>query len=378
MIGRFRQVGFWCLLLVLAAGVAPAAGSSPGSEGVVEVTVLGTAPIQSGDLVTARNQALEQGLNNAVQRALEQMIPRQSLASGLAKLGDVILLYGQGLVKEYRILAQDQTRNLYIMLLTVSLLRKDLENTLTAAGFQTSDRNDAPSVLLLLQGPDSGGPKVKQVLMEVLTNMGYRPVDPGAHIHDVSALSTITRADLGRQRDADLVLYGSWDISCGPSPETSRIIRCSADVDFQWIDVSTSMLAHRSRAQTYSEEPDLRTARLKAAQGLSDAVTGEVRAWAERSTDMAEKPSTRLKVTLENVRRFQVFEQVRDALQNRVPGVQSVQLRSVIPGEFDLFVQFLGVEEELIQRLASVGFEGFAVTTRMDPQRGVILTVLSP
>lgn len=367
---------FWIFSLCFTATFCVRATASPGAD-VIEVTVLGTAPIQNRDLADARNAALDQGLNKAVQLAVERLIPGDSLAKSLKTLGELVLVYGQGLVKEYRVLAQDQTKNIYIVLLSVSVIREDLEDALRAAGFDVAPQKEAKTALVFLQGSKVGQEAIRQAVAETLSRNGYRFTETGAFDYDISRLSVLTWADLGRQKEADVVLFCTWDLSCEAADTEAFSSVCRGTAEAKLVDVSSSMLLDYPNVEVEVMEKDRAVAEEKAAADLASALARTFLTEEERRKDQAPLPLVDYRVIIANVTSFGQFEGVRDALRNRVPEVASVQLRSIVPSEFELQVGFKGSAEELTQRLSALLFSGFQLNVRRDDEQRIVATILA-
>ena len=348
--------------------------AAPDAE-VIEVTVLSTAPIQNRDLAGSRNAALDQGLNKAVQLAVERLIPSDSLVKGLKSLGELVLVYGQGLVKEYRVLAQDQTKNLYIVLLSVSVIRKDLEDALRAAGFDVAPPKEARTALVFLQGSTTGREAIRQAVAETLSRNGYRFIETGTFDYDISRLSVLTWADLGRQKEADVVLFCTWDLSCQAADTEVFSKACSGFAEAKLVDVPSSVLLDHPRVEVEVTEKDPAVAEEKAVTDLASALARAFLTEEERRKDQAPLPLADYRVIIANVTSFDQFEDVRDALRNRVPDIASVELRSIVPSQFELQVGFKGSAETLTQRLSALSFSGFQITVQQDRERGIVATI---
>ena len=97
----------------------------------------------------------------------------------------------------------------------------------------------------------------------------------------------------------------------------------------------------------------------------------------ERRKERPPLPLTDYRLVLENVTSFDQYEGVRDALRNRVPDVASVELRSIVPSEFEMQVGFKGSAETLIQRLSGLSFTGFELNVKPDRERGIVATIIA-
>ena len=344
---------------------------------VIEFNVLSSVPLDAEDLAATRNAALEKGLNRAVLRAVEDMVPIEALAQGLQGVGEAVLGYGQGLVKEYRLLAQAQTKDRYILLLKVSMVRRDLENALTAAGVQIGPPEGSRSVLVFLQGDPREEKAIREVVARSLSRSRSRMIDAGSAGFDVSKLSVATWADLGRQKDADLVLYCAWKSECKPSESGIPATRCYADAETRLVDVALGALLDRSGVEVKTENPDPAVAGEKNLTDLVSELDQLFLAQENKAKSFVGQAMVQIKVRIDKVTTYAQFEKVRDALRNRIPGVTSVQLYSIVPGQFQLIVTYPGSAEVLARRLSNLYIEGVSISAAAKGDNDVTVSILS-
>lgn len=115
------------LFAILAVSFAPAASA-------IEVEASGVAAIFSGNVASARNQAIANAQRNAVEQGVGALVDSRTVSENFQIIRDEVLTSSQGFVSSYKILSEGKTRdgNSFEVKIRATVSKELLEDRLTA------------------------------------------------------------------------------------------------------------------------------------------------------------------------------------------------------------------------------------------------------
>ncbi|MDP2646573.1 MAG: hypothetical protein Q8P24_16665, partial [Desulfobacterales bacterium] len=131
-----------------AAAGLPAAQAQE-KERTKAVTVIGTGAIYRNNTAGGRDAAIANGLVAAVDAAVLEMAPEESLSQNFGKLNDAISGHTGAFILNYKVLAEYVSDRTYRVAVQANVSLSRLEERLSAAGF-TPGKKTLPRILFLI------------------------------------------------------------------------------------------------------------------------------------------------------------------------------------------------------------------------------------
>ena len=138
----------WMAVVAVMMAVLPSAWAQP-AESENTVHVVGTSQIRDGDMSTARQEAIEDGLVMAVSRSLTDLLPADRIVGHFQVLNEAILSRPERFVRDYQVLAESPLGKTYRLMARTTVSVDKLKGALKAAGIQLG-KVKYPRVLLCI------------------------------------------------------------------------------------------------------------------------------------------------------------------------------------------------------------------------------------
>lgn len=367
----------WMTILVVMMVALPSAwAQSAGGENTVYV--VGTSQIRNGDMSTARQEAIADGLVMAVSRSLTDLLPAESIVGHFQVLNETVLSRTDQFVQDYQVLAESPTGNTYRLMARTTVSVDRLKGALKSAGIRLG-KMAYPRVVLCLAEKGVGdiepsywwgsrsfsqGGIMNTVLSKALLQKGFRIVrpKPAPGGSDLPAeLSAAQAQALAKRHGAQVVVVGL--ASAGEAANTmggavqsyratveTRAYRAS---DGQvLVELGESASSAGGDPQTGSREAIERAA-VALAPVLSDQLA---KAWFRKGGG-----STPITVIVQGIGgHIADFVKLRGALGN-MSGVDSLQLEEMMSDTAALAVRYQGNASALADAVLLLSFDTFGI-----------------
>lgn len=138
------------VIVIGAACIAPAEEVLPTQA----VETEGSARIAGGDLARARNEAVRDALQKAVEQVAGRWLAPQEAAKGSPLLQEQITDRAEGFIQEYRIVSEVTAGDLYTVAIRATVLADSIRNDLKGLGLigQTQLKQSATRISLTIRG----------------------------------------------------------------------------------------------------------------------------------------------------------------------------------------------------------------------------------
>ena len=301
------------MLSLLAAGTALA-------EDAQQYDGVGRAPISGGDRVRARQRALDEAFQHAVEGAVGALLGTDVLARRAADLRLKILPRARSYVRSHRVVEEGELEpGIFVVHVTAEVAAERLVRELAEPQKQARAPVDSPRQVLCVSG--GVAPRVEAGLHELLAGRGYEVVI--ASRCDDDELARVVRGSAAR---------GSLTATIVAAPPSG--IRGTALVGRE---VKLALqLADAGGHRTADSHADGAGYGKDAAEALDDAATS---ALVEAATPIAAAlggavvtgAKSIVTARIIGVRRFAQLTTVRAALE-RLPAVDGAEPRRFVPG----------------------------------------------
>ncbi len=135
----------WLLLGVFFAGQTDPAQAQEGKR----VTATGTARIEGGNTMAAREAALQDAMRRAVEEGLGTLVESRTVVENFALLNDRIYSRSQGFVSGYEVLSENEQRGSYVVAIEATVNLSKLGGDLRAIGI-LQDMVGKPKMMIMV------------------------------------------------------------------------------------------------------------------------------------------------------------------------------------------------------------------------------------
>ncbi len=201
----------------------------------LNITVIGSAVI-SKDPTSARQQAISNALQKAIEQAIITIVPPDSLVQNIETLANSFLPKSQLFIQNYRVLAEFKNNTSYSVLVQTQVLQSKLDQEISSVRIVPQEVQ-LPKILLCISEKNlddilpnywwkktSGGGWIKTYadvsMAAILRSKNFEIIDPSTRKSELDAikkelsyeLQTQDIMMLGSSFGADIVIYGMASI----------------------------------------------------------------------------------------------------------------------------------------------------------------------
>ncbi len=319
-----------------------------GETRVVEAT--GVAAITAAGPAKARDGAIADALRKAVEQAVGTMVSSETMVENYAVLSDNVYTRSTGYVKDYEVLGETPGMDLYQVRVRATVALGKITDDLSALGLLIR-KAGMPRVLFMIAEKNVGkkfytfwwwgqseyrGEVVdmsaaETSLKEIFLNKGFHVVDMSAstgtfEIKDQFRVADLTReatVSIGRDLEADVVVYGRATVTEGPRTPGSNVVPYLADITAQVVRVDDGVVlgsttGHASYRHISSVSGGT-IALKKAAEDISDRLIEQISArWMSSMT---------VTITIRGVAGQDDVAEFKRLLNGRVRGIEGIYQR---------------------------------------------------
>jgi len=349
-------------LLNLATSMAETGGKGEQSE----ILVIGTSPIESGNVAKAREMAISSALIKGVEGYLAKRLGSQGMINYFPRLLYDVIPKAREEIENFHILAEERIDGYYKILVRVKVNEKVMEEKLRDIGLVLMEGPPIKILFLVSQLEPSEGKfsywwkdpesqssltPVELALHRVFQERGFRPINRLLSVAEgeyssemqVLELSDVDAIRWGSLFSADVVVHGRCEIIEG------REIYLSLKA----LHVVNAFMIYRD-TQTESLEEDLGDVE-QIIQSIEKAIDNVATRLAPEIIGAVEEPDAKinqLAVTLQGLRSYRQFREFKVFLEKNISGVRSVKQTKVKGDALSISVEFLGDKDKFVALLS--------------------------
>jgi len=356
-----------CLLIVLLSASGRAYGVEAEGKGL----------IVNDDTARARQEALKDALENAIQQGASSFLPRESMEENFELLDARIYSRASEFVNSYRILEEKDEEGLYKIKIEADVEEEELEKEIAALGLLRSPKQ-LPMIVVIVPEQNitdelvsyiRGEPSISEsVLIERFKEEGFTVVDPGLVAEKITGDQSFKSApldDTTSRRIAELVrsditVYGKASAR-SVSGELSGMSTVRADISLRAVPVELGksivtstghgMAVHGIEIKAGVEA--LRRAAVEVGQGMTSKI---LTAWGSVGIE-----TTSVRITALGVTRYAQLDKLLKFLRKEIKEVKSASLRSLSAGKAEVDVEYKGSVKELSSRISKADLVGMQI-----------------
>ena len=377
-----RRLFFTVFILAVAANLSGIVNAEENaSEKIIEV--IGTGAIQGGDVAKARDRAIKNSLVSAVEFAVADFLPLESMIQNFEILNEILYDNSSEFVADYKVLTELKSGRTYRVLVQATVSIDAIKEELISVNIKVYKKN-LPKILFLIAEQNFSDISQRYwwskdltfvkgyteiAMTEKMLKNGFSVIDQKSLIineefetlKDKADLSNQDAVSLGAILQADVVIVGNSKADIAPNTMGGDIKSFKGTVLARALRTDTGEeIASTIQTEVSVNKDDIAGARdaLSNAGYLagSDLASQIVRKWHEE----VKKSITTLVIIVEGTRDLSNFVIFRAEL-NEIPGVDSLQTSEMKADEATIVVDFQGNAKELADALMLKNFESFGI-----------------
>ena len=387
------------LLLTYIYGVNPAAwGQETEQTGTLEV--IGRGRIYRDNVANAREEAVADGLRNAVEQGVGLLISSPSVVNNFQLLSDRVYSQAEEFIHDYKVLTESRSGRYYRLVVQATMFMSALQDKLQDMGILMVQKG-MPSVLLLLSEQNigqvlprysweqsllSGLPlTTEHTLSRHMREKGFVIVNqatlltPGMDLGPEywgSKLSDEAAVKLAEQLDAEVVIVGNGLARFSGNVSGAGMKSIEAELSLRAIRTEDGMVigsSDGSRTAVHANEIAAGTEALTlAASDVTEDLSRQIAAkWGKETSQ-----SILVDLVVKGIKEYADFVRFRTTLRNEIRGVENVYLRAIKAGEAKMDVDIKGNTCMLADQLMLKSFEGFGVNIFEVGQSNLVLELI--
>ncbi|MBU2522180.1 MAG: hypothetical protein KKD50_08120 [Proteobacteria bacterium] len=347
------------------------------------IEVIGTSTISGNDIAKARDQAIKNSLVSAVELAVADLLPIESMIQNFETLNKILYDNSSEFVEYYKVLTELESGKTYRVLVQATVSTSVIEQQLMSAGIKVCKKN-MPNILFFIAEQNLGDilPQYwwtedlgsvrgysETAMAESMIRNGFFVIDQKSLIKNKAFeavkykpdLSNQEAVSLGNSLHADVVIAGSSKADIAPNTMGENIKSFKGIVSARALRTDTGEEIASTVQTAASVNKDNveggRDALLNAGYlAGSDLSLQIVNKWQKE----VKKPLTTFVIIVEGTRYLSNFAVFRSVL-NEIPGVITAQTSEMKADEATIIVNFQGNAKELADALMLKNFESFGI-----------------
>lgn len=372
------------LFLVLSMTNDPLPAWGQPLEGAQKLQVVGTGKIRRDNVASARDEAIEHGLWDAVEQETQLLLSPDAVVSHFQPLNTQIFSQPEAFIQDYRVLTESKVGRSYRVVLEATVFVEALRDKLERMGILATDK-DLPQVVLLLseKNVDQTYPRrtwdhetfmdlpltVEAALTRALEERGFVVLNadlaPDGEAADDRFLGASPTDDMAltwaEQVGADVAILGQ-----ATAQRTGNLSGTGMQSVEARLSLRTFRLDNREsigvfEATNAAVHEDEQIAGTKALGLTVSGITTELIRQVTANWRGETRETTLVKLFVKGIEEYADFVRLRRTIRDDVTGTRNVYLRAIRTGEAQLDVELQGTARVLAEELVLKNFEGFGI-----------------
>ena len=377
-----RRLFFTVFILAVAANLSGIVNAEENASEKI-IGVIGTGTIQGGDVAKARDRAIKNSLVSAVEFAVADILPIESMIQDFEALNEILYDNSSEFVEYYKVLTELKSGRTYRVLVQATVTTSVIEQQLISAGIKVCKKN-MPNILFFISEQNLGDilPRYwwtedlavvrgysEIAMSDGMIRNGFFVIDQKSLVINEEFETLKNKADLSNQDavslgailQADVVIVGNSKADIAPNTMGGDIKSFKGTVLARALRTDTGEeIASTTQTAVSVNQDDIAGGR----DALSNAGYLAGRELASQIAIIWQKEVKKSLSTLEifvegtgHLSNFVIFR----AKLNEMPGVDSQQTSELKADEATIIVNFQGNAKELADALMLKNFESFGI-----------------
>lgn len=348
----------------------------------------GMAAVISGNIVIARDKALDDALRKAVEQTVGTLVSSDTMTENYKVIHDKILAQTTGYIERYKVLSEGREGDVFKVRVQAEVGMANLTDDLRALGVLHSLK-EKPKVMVIINEKNAGVfgttgsediGQAESTIIEKLLNAGFNVVDPQtvkANITREKALRLLegdprAAAAAGLQYGAQVVITGkAISKNAGAKLHGTQMQSIQATLQTKVITTDNArIISSRSEQgrQVHIDEVQGGALAIKeAGERLADVLISDILSqWKKEVYGRSQEIS----LVITGLSSYNSLSVIKQYLQKETQGVKAVNQRSFTGGIAELMLDYGGKSTNLADELSTRKFKGFRLEpTNVTPNR---------
>ena len=354
------------------------------------VCAFGSAYINKNNFADAKNSAVKNAINNAMQIYLVDLIGEKDIALKFADIIEKVLIEKDKAILNYNILSEHKVKSTYHVFIKTKLNVSVINDLLKTEGFFSKNIISLNILLMITEGSPTGGYSkwwmdksggavslgpAELSLIKELTAKGFLIVDRTQNLFDISKLA-LSDADLtysravafGKQYGADVVLFGINELTQN-GMVTMKVT--AADVNKKVI-IENTFVEQALKAGTPSGQTGMQPVIDYLAKMTVESLFQSI-----ISSAGIVAGTQKLAVRLDEIDSYRDFSLFKTFLMNKVSGVTDVKEQSSRKGSISMEVDYEGKPDSFVQKVMGNVSLPFDIEVKNLSSGGIIFGIIN-
>lgn len=346
------------------------------------VKVIGTGRIYKNNTAEAREQAITNSLVSAVEKAIAELLPHETLVEKFPMLNNIFYENTREYIQDYKVLAEAASDKFFRVIVQSTVSTKRIKERLLNVGITMGEKT-LPKILFFITeksledilpkywwGEDFSFSNVfsEMAMNEKFKEEGFSLIDHGHKVQNMAAESGSNNLDLsiqeavslGTRLHADVVIIGKSTAEVTPNIMGGNLKSFKGTVIVRaiWTDTGEEFAFITKTAVTVNADEIAggNDALASAGSLIGEELASQIAAaWQKK----VEEPEM-IEIIVKGTSRLANFVMFRRTL-NEMPGIEDVQIREMKSDEAMIVVDFKGNSKELADALMVKTFDSFGI-----------------
>ncbi len=346
------------------------------------VKVIGTGRIYKNNTAEAREQAITNSLVSAVEKAIAELLPHETLVEKFPMLNNIFYENTREYIQDYKVLAEAASDKFFRVIVQSTVSTKRIKERLLNVGITMGEKT-LPKILFFITeksledilpkywwGEDFSFSNVfsEMAMNEKFKEEGFSLIDHGHKVQNMAAESGSNKLDLsiqeavslGTRLHADVVIIGKSTAEVTPNIMGGNLKSFKGTVIVRaiWTDTGEEFAFITKTAVTVNADEIAggNDALASAGSLIGEELASQIAAaWQKK----VEEPEM-IEIIVKGTSRLANFVMFRRTL-NEMPGIEDVQIREMKSDEATIVVDFKGNSKELADALMVKTFDSFGI-----------------
>lgn len=346
------------------------------------VKVIGTGRIYKNNTAEAREQAITNSLVSAVEKAIAELLPYETLVEKFPMLNNIFYENTREYIQDYKVLAEAASDKFFRVIVQSTVSTKRIKERLLNVGITMGEKT-LPKILFFITeksledilpkywwGEDFSFSNVfsERAMNEKFKEEGFSLIDHGHKVQNMAAESGSNKLDLsiqeavslGTRLHADVVIIGKSTAKVTPNIMGGNLKSFKGTVIVRaiWTDTGEEFAFITKTAVTVNSDEIAggNDALASAGSLIGEELASQIAAaWQKK----VEEPEM-IEIIVKGTSRLANFVMFRRTL-NEMPGIEDVQIREMKSDEATIVVDFKGNSKELADALMVKTFDSFGI-----------------
>ncbi|MBW1849909.1 MAG: hypothetical protein JRJ15_00455 [Deltaproteobacteria bacterium] len=352
----------YSLLFIFLIALPLPAGASKKSDGN-QILAIGTSVIRKENLAKAKKNAISQALMKGIEDYLVRRLGSEGMVNNFQRLVHEIIPVARENIENFHILAEDQTGDVYKILVRLKINKKVIDEKLRRAGL-VSIKGPATKMLFMISEADERGTRywwkypedasamssIELALHNAFQDRGFSPINRRVNIPEAEFSEDMRSSDLSA--DAILTwgkLFSADVVICG---RTKVMDEEDVSLTLKAIDVIKGSLIYQGmHIEPILKDPEGNAQMIETLKRLVNHLAIRLTPAIVKAAGPARKESIVLEATLTGLKTYRQFIDFRNFLRKDVTGVKSVKQTRVRKNSISFEIEFEGDGNKFLERV---------------------------